>query len=386
LSHDACVSSPSVSDAPDLETSAMSDAAKFNDRGLGKERDYVSATLFRYPQFTAQGLELGAGSLIARAVSDSHGHTRLDLDKDFSRAAALLSAAYHRPIGIWQMGRLAAASEAWAKSDLPLAHTILAQARLGRLQDDEDAPARLRMAESFLDEGMAPFELLKALDLLAEERSLDKASPDDPQHPGWPAGTPGGVGGEFEPKDEATEPIGRAVVNEQQPLPPPPPKIPRKRPDDGHVRNVLIKAGVKWLIEAGLAAADITAPEVVIPLQLGVEVGSWAYPFIKAYFDGPKSLEELQEAANDPQVGYEIHHIVEQKAARKENFPEAQIQAPDNLVRIPTLKHWQLTGWFQTPNKDYGGQTPRAYLRGKTWEERQRVSLEGLRAVGVLAP
>src|ERR1700728_4822880 len=28
-----------------------------------------------------------------------------------------------------------------------------------------------------------------------------KASPDDPKHPGWPAGTEGGRGGQFRPKD-----------------------------------------------------------------------------------------------------------------------------------------------------------------------------------------
>jgi hypothetical protein len=31
--------------------------------------------------------------------------------------------------------------------------------------------------------------------------ALGKASPDDPEHPGWPAGTPGGRGGKFRPKD-----------------------------------------------------------------------------------------------------------------------------------------------------------------------------------------
>jgi hypothetical protein len=40
----------------------------------------------------------------------------------------------------------------------------------------------------------------------AENRSsklaLVKASPDDPEHPGWPAGTPGGRGGKFRPKDD----------------------------------------------------------------------------------------------------------------------------------------------------------------------------------------
>ena len=31
--------------------------------------------------------------------------------------------------------------------------------------------------------------------------ALLKASPDDPEHPGWPAGTPGGRGGQFRTKD-----------------------------------------------------------------------------------------------------------------------------------------------------------------------------------------
>jgi hypothetical protein len=33
--------------------------------------------------------------------------------------------------------------------------------------------------------------------------SLGKATADDPEHPGWPAGTPGGKGGQFRPKDSA---------------------------------------------------------------------------------------------------------------------------------------------------------------------------------------
>jgi hypothetical protein len=34
-----------------------------------------------------------------------------------------------------------------------------------------------------------------------ENSSIGKASADDPEHPGWPAGTPGGKGGQFRPKD-----------------------------------------------------------------------------------------------------------------------------------------------------------------------------------------
>jgi hypothetical protein len=328
----------------------LSETSRFGPIIAGNDGTGIPIAAFGTPQFTGQGLELGAGSIVARALTDQYGATRLDLDKDFERAGALLSVAYHRPIGAWEMERLQAASDAWAKNDLTLAHTILAQARLGWLEEAEDAAERLRTAEKFLSEGTAPWELLKSLDLLADDLPLGKASPDDPEHPGWPAGTPGGLGGEFEPKNGTANQSGNNVPmgHNQGPPPPPPPKIPPELPSDGHIRSEIIKAAVKWLIRAGLLAADITAPEAVIAAELGIEVGSWAYPYIKSYFDAPKSLQELQEAANDPEQGYQIHHIVEQKAARKEKFSEDQIEGPDNLVRIPTLKHWQLTGWFQS--------------------------------------
>jgi hypothetical protein len=34
-----------------------------------------------------------------------------------------------------------------------------------------------------------------------------------------------------------------------------------------------------------------------------------------AYFDEPKTLEELEQAAKEPKTGYDIHHIVEQRPA-----------------------------------------------------------------------
>ena len=37
----------------------------------------------------------------------------------------------------------------------------------------------------------------------ADAEALSKASPDDPDHPGWPAGAADGRGGQFRPKDRA---------------------------------------------------------------------------------------------------------------------------------------------------------------------------------------
>ena len=55
-------------------------------------------------------------------------------------------------------------------------------------------------------------------------------------------------------------------------------------------------------------------------------------------------------------------------------------------MRVPTLKHWEITGWYMTPNKDYNGLSPRAYLRGKGWEERSQVGIEALIRHKVLTP
>jgi hypothetical protein len=62
------------------------------------------------------------------------------------------------------------------------------------------------------------------------------------------------------------------------------------------------------------------------------------------------------------------------------------INGPDNLVRIPTLKHWEITGWYMTKNENFGGLSPREYLRDKDWAERRRVGLFALIDKGVLEP
>jgi hypothetical protein len=88
-------------------------------------------------------------------------------------------------------------------------------------------------------------------------------------------------------------------------------------------------------------------------------------PYIRAYLAPPKTLQELQQDALNPQAGYDIHHIVEQTPARKDGFADDMVDGPDNLVRIPTLKHWQISAWFQKKNDQFDGLSPRDYLQGK---------------------
>jgi hypothetical protein len=79
---------------------------------------------------------------------------------------------------------------------------------------------------------------------------------------------------------------------------------------------------------------------------------------MQSYLDSPKTLGELQDAVREPKKGYDIHHIVEQASARDYGYPNSMINAPQNLVRIPRYKHWELNSWYETPNRDLGRLTP----------------------------
>jgi hypothetical protein len=93
----------------------------------------------------------------------------------------------------------------------------------------------------------------------------------------------------------------------------------------------------------------------------------------------------LQRAAQSPpEIGYDDHHNVEQATAAADGSEDALIDAPENLVRIPTVKHWELNRWYETANPNFDNMTPRQYLKEKSWDERYRVGIIGLRGIGVL--
>ena len=161
-----------------------------------------------------------------------------------------------------------------------------------------------------------------------------------------------------------------------------PPRIPPRPPAIPKGLNAFVKAAAYWLAAAGKGVAA----RYLKILRAVYWVTTLALPYIRAYLSPPKTLEELQQDVLNPQPGYNIHHIVEQTPARDNRFPEDMINGPDNLVRIPTLRHWQITTWFQTGNPDFGDLSPRNYLRDKSWEERRRVGIDAMIRFGVLKP
>lgn len=222
---------------------------------------------------------------------------------------------------------------------------------------------------------------------LLEKAFNPNAAWDPAKHPRWPAGQ--SDGGQFRP-DDGDYGGGQSLILPAAAKKPPeflphsPPKIPVEPPASLAARNVVRREVAWWLWRATMAGEEVLDPVATLAFEAVTEGVEWLYPYVKAYLDSPKSLEDLQTAARNPQRGYDVHHIVEQTSAEKDGFPRSQIDDPDNLAAIPTLRHWELNSWYETPSADYAGLAPRQYVKGKDWEMRREIGLRGLRAVGVL--
>lgn len=156
------------------------------------------------------------------------------------------------------------------------------------------------------------------------------------------------------------------------------PTIPRQKPPTSPERTAVAKAVAIAIVEAGAKASGIIDK---------IKETSWlhyAWPSIVSYTDAPKTFDDLQQNALTARPGYDRHHVVEQSSAEEAGYPRRMIDAPDNIVSIPRMKHWEINAWYQTKNFDYGYVTPRDYLIGKDWDERQRVGHEALKKFGVL--
>jgi hypothetical protein len=60
------------------------------------------------------------------------------------------------------------------------------------------------------------------------------------------------------------------------------------------------------------------------------------------------------------------------------------VDGPENLVRISTFRHWEVTSAFMRRSDKFAGLSLREHLVGKTWEERRELGMEILRQTGVL--
>jgi hypothetical protein len=311
--------------------------------------------------FTDDGLFLGRTPLIERQGARFAVRGRTEIER-------LLSRAYGAHLAVDRLlPGFATVAAALNANDPGLAR--IAAVHL-RIPDLPDQAARDRLeAEDILiksiDRGSAaralqaaplhPGVAAEGNEPLLFDRILRirKASPDDPKHPGWPAGTEGGRGGKFRPKDasELTLKVKSLIARRA-------------------LRTGLLAAlrvgleGLANLIPGVDVAADVLmaadiARTVVEFRKLAIDATA-SLDFVK---DGPHSLEDLQVSSDDYEQfssydefykaelsvellakrfgpagdGQQYHHIVTQGGANADNISAEQLQNTDNVIRLPTL-------------------------------------------------
>jgi hypothetical protein len=159
------------------------------------------------------------------------------------------------------------------------------------------------------------------------------------------------------------------------------PEIPQERPNTSSQRTGYLRAAANWLARNSGLAGDI-----YVGAMNNVEWLKDYHDLVQAARDEPKTFEELQQGVGQSKPGYDDHHIVEQTSAERSGFTQSQIDDPENVVKIPKITHYQITGWYMTGNTNLGGLSPREYLSDKSWEERRQVGLDALVRFKVLKP
>jgi hypothetical protein len=365
-----------------------------------------------------EGLLLAGNCRLIQACLDRDGHLFYRA-RPVSELSALLTAAYDEPIDATS---IYPAVEQIAKF---MTERNWTRARLAALH--------LRLPE--LADAAAAARVLKVDALLKVTAAFD---PD--KHPRWPKGSQEGHGGQFRPNDRSGAPLlpagglssaigafGRAIARilprllrrppkapDPSVMPPAPkPAPPRDEPPGiGHNRppepideepappqvpQLPPMASGRDIYRWGRRAAEAIGEaarqgyqDIVRAIADAVDAArDWLHTQhdnIIASLDPPKSYEELMRDAEEKGggSGYEVHHIVEQWRKKSGEFSEDEIEDPSNKVRIPYYQHKMIQSFYQTPNEQYGGLTPREYLSNKSFDEQLEFGKDVLRKFGVM--
>jgi hypothetical protein len=247
--------------------------------------------------FTDDGLFLGRTPLIERQGTRFAVRGRTEIER-------LLSRAYGSDLAVDRLlPGLATVTAALNANDPGLARIAAVHLRIPDLPDQaardrlegEDILIKLIDWDSApLAFGAAPLNPGAATDgnesfLLESAARIHKASPDDPKHPGWPANTEGGRGGQFRPKDasELTQKVRSLIARRALRIG----LLAALRVGLEGLANLI--PGVDVAADV-LMAADI-ARTVVEFRKLAVDAAA-ALDFVK---DGRHTLEDLQVSSDD---------------------------------------------------------------------------------------
>jgi len=336
---------------------------------------------------TEQGLMLGRTALIERCDGCFVVRERSEIEQ-------LLSRAYRTKLNVNQlMPGLATVATALNANDQGLAR--IAAVHL-RIPDLPDLAARDAMEVEDV--------LIKYLNQLELKDEIRKASPDDPKHPGWPAGTEGGRGGQFRPKDGSEAVVAQDVIERIQRI-----KARRAlRTEALAVLRLAAELAVDAVPGIGLAADAATLIDMANTIaelkKLKIDADA-AIEFVK---HGPYSLDELQVSNNYEEFssygdfikdaayialiikrfggagsGNQYHHIVTQGGANGTKIPPERLQNTDNVIPLPTLLHEAVNGEYSYFDKGKG-MTTYQWLQTQPYDVQREEGLKILRKLHIL--
>ncbi|HML06641.1 MAG TPA: hypothetical protein VK430_00735 [Xanthobacteraceae bacterium] len=247
---------------------------------------------------------------------------------------------------------------------------------------------------------------MEAEDILLKSANWDpahKASPDDPKHPGWPAGTEGGRGGKFRPKDGSEAVVAQEIKD----------RIVRIA-----LRRALRTAALAVLRVVSEGATNIIpflgfAADVAMLVDMARTIAEFAKLAIDAAAaldfveKGPHSFEDLQVSSSEYEEfssydrflkiglslqmakrfgsageGRQYHHIVTQ-GGENEALPPEQLHNTENIINLPTLLHEAVNGKY-SERKDGTNMTNYQWLQTQPYDVQRMEGLKILRDLNIL--
>jgi hypothetical protein len=336
---------------------------------------------------TEQGLVLGRTALIERR--DGHFVVR-----ERSEIERLLSRGYRMELTVERlMPGLATVAAALNANDQALARIAAVHLRIPDLPD--------HAARDAMEAADVLIQYARRSELAHEIR---KASPDDPKHPGWPAGTEGGRGGRFRPKDGSEGAVAQDIIDRIARI--------KARHELRTEALAVLRLAAELLVDAipgiGFAADVATLIDMANTIaelkKLKIDADA-TIDFVKK---GPYSLEELQVSKDYEEFssygdfvkdgsylemlakrfdaagsGQQYHHIVTQGGANATKIPAERLQNTDNVIRLPALLHEAVNGKYNERWKDTK-MTTYQWLQTRPYDVQRDEGLKILRELHIL--
>jgi hypothetical protein len=236
------------------------------------------------------------------------------------------------------------------------------------------------------------------------ETIAGKADPNDPVHPGWPAGTPDSIGGQYRPKDSTDEAkkktekdirrlgardafriaaIGALKVAATLPLD----AVPGL---DGISAFATLHELAQTAIDLGNNQAQVDAAVAFVENgpytldELRVSPDDQSFSSFNAFKKTTPGLEILARQFGPAGPGNDYHHIVTQGGDNATDIPAEQLHSTQNIAPVPKLVHEIIHGIYDQPADANPKISLYKWLQTQPYEVQHARGVQILKDLGIL--